>query len=115
VSYTLSQSAGGGTLSSSILYNLWGACGHRPTSKWTLRLSGSWIQNEEIEATSLGGRGKTMLYSIFASATRRISSHISIIGQYSFYIQDQDAGSESVGPVQTGFLSLRYTFDPLVF
>ena len=116
-SYTRSESAGGGTQAASILDNVTVSFDHKPTSKWILRVSGSWLQNKEIEATTLAGKQETILYSTFASATRIINSHFSIIGQYSFYVQDenQNNGSGSVGPVQTGYVSVRYTFDPLVF
>lgn len=116
-SYTRSESAGGDTQAASILDNVTVSFGHKPTSKWTLGLSGAWSRNEEIEATTLGGRQETVLYTTFASVTRIINSHFSIIGQYNFYIQDEDQNnsSGSVGPVHTGFVSVRYTFDPLVF
>jgi hypothetical protein len=116
-SYSRSESAGSDTQAASILDSVTVSFDHKPTKKWILRVSGSWLQSKEIEATTRGGRQEVILYSTFASATRTINSHFSIIGQYSFYIQDEDQnnGSGSVGPVQTGFLALRYTFDPLVF
>ncbi len=117
--YTRSESGGGGTSSASILDTVTLTFNHKLSQRWSYLLYGSWINRKEISASTIGGRREeTGQYRFLTSVTRTISDQLSVIAQYTFYNQhesNQPPGSESVGAVHSGFLSLRYTFDPVVF
>jgi len=118
-SYTRSESSGGGSASSSINDNVTLDFNHRISRHWSLRIFGSWLQSKEIEEVPVPGIGNQdrIQFRALVRATRRITRHLSVAGQFSFFTQDQDesAGSESIGEIFSGFLSLQYTFDPVVF
>jgi hypothetical protein len=119
-SYTRSDTSGGGTSSSSITDKVSLSFNHRLSRQLYFRISGSWLQSKEISDRPGGRRQETTQYRAFTTLTRTITSQLSIVGLFSFFIQDQKqgaltAGSDSIGGVYSGFLSLRYTFDPVVF
>lgn len=116
-SYTRSESSGSGDTSTSIVDNVRLDFKHSLSRRWSLRAFGSWLQSEEIEEVPGGRKQKTSQYRAFASITRRFTRQLSVLGQFSYFNQDQNetARSGSVGDVFSGFLSVRYTFDPIRF
>jgi hypothetical protein len=119
-SYTRSESAGSGNSSSSIVDNISLNIEHRLNRRLTLRILGSWIQSKEISDALGASKRKTTQYRVRTSLTHRITRQLSVVGQFLYLNQDQNrrtggSGSESIGDVYVGFLSLRYTFDPIFF
>jgi hypothetical protein len=121
-SYTRSESAGSGNSSSSIVDNLSLNFEHKLNRQLTFRILGSWIQSKEISEVLGANKRKTTQYRVRTSLTQRITRQLSVIGQFLYLNQDQNrtgttsgSGSESIGDVYVGFLSLRYTFDPVLF
>jgi hypothetical protein len=121
-SYTRSESAGSGNSSSSIVDNVSLNFEHKLNRRLTFRILGSWIQSKEISEVSGTSRRKTTQYRVRTSLTQRITRQLSVIGHFLYLNQDQNrtqttggSGSESIGDVYVGFLSLRYTFDPVLF
>jgi len=114
-SYTRSESSGSGDTSTSIVDNVRLDFKHRLSSRWSFRTLGSWLRSKEIEG--VGSKQETTQYRAFASITRRVTRQLSVMGQFTYYNQDRNstARSGSVGDVFSGFLSLRYTFDPIRF
>jgi len=117
-SYTRSEQSGGGDASSSIVDNVTVNFKHRLDRRSSFRVSGSWIQSKEISEAPGGSKRKTTQYRVITTATRRITRQLSVIGQLLYSNQDENRGatrSNSIGDVYVGFLSLRYTFDPIRF
>jgi hypothetical protein len=119
-SYTRSESSGSGNSSSSIVDNISLNIEHRLNRRLTLRILGSWIQSKEISDALGASKRKTTQYRVRTSLTHRITRQLSVVGQFLYLNQDQNrrtggSGSESIGDVYVGFLSLRYTFDPIFF
>jgi hypothetical protein len=118
VSYTRSESSGGGSTSSSIVDNITLGFTHRLNWRWSFRLRGEWLESKEISETAGITRRETTQYRATTSVTRRITRQLSVTGQFLYFNQDRNQttfGSQSIGDVYTGFLSLRYTFDPFKF
>jgi len=116
--YTRSESAGGGSSSASILDDIRLDGNHRFDRRWSVRISAAWVHRKEIAETA-GRREETTQYLGYFTLTRRLTRQLSISGQYSFLHQDQNETSftsqGSIGTIHTGYVSLRYTFDPVVF
>ncbi|MCA9503951.1 MAG: hypothetical protein KC616_12770 [Myxococcales bacterium] len=117
VSYVRSESRGAGTSSSSIsdLVNV--AYGRALTHRWYLRLNGSWDQREQILKILGGSRLKVTQYRTQGTLSYRLTRQWQVIGQYAFVRQERDQffGTSDTIHAHTGFLSLRYTFDPIPF
>jgi len=117
-SYTRSESSGGGNASSSIVDNVTLDFTHRLDRRWSFRVLGVWLKRKEISEAAGISKLKTTQYRALASVTRRITRQLSVVGQFLYFNQDRNgttSGSRSIGDVYTGFLSLRYTFDPVKF
>jgi hypothetical protein len=116
-SYTRSESSGGGSTSTSISDVVTLEFTHSITRQWSYRFYGTWLQSEEISASTLSGKRKTTQYRAFVSVTHRVSRQLSVVGQVSYFSQDENEAfnSDSIGGVYSGYLALRYTFDPVVF
>jgi hypothetical protein len=117
MSYVRSESRGGGTSSTSFLDNVSVTYDHHFNRQWWFRIFGSWSQRKEISATPGQSKDDTTTYYAFFNLTRRISRQLSIIGRYEYSNQDRDGDptENSVGGVSSGFISLRYTFEPVAF
>jgi hypothetical protein len=117
-SYTRSESSGGGSTSSSIVDNITLNFDHRFSRRWSFRVQGTWLESKEVAEAVGASKQKTTQYRASVSTTRRITRRMSVIGQFSYFNQDQNQttfGSQSIGDVYTGFLSVRYIFDPVKF
>jgi len=122
-SYTRSESSGGGDASSSLVDNVTLDFKHRFDRRTSFRVLGSWINSKEISDASGGSNRETTRYLVVANAKRRITRQLSVIGQFSYSNQDEKRDgilpgttrSDSIGDLYVGFLSLRYTFDPIRF
>jgi hypothetical protein len=119
-SYTRSESAGGGSTSSSIVDNVTLKFDHRFSRRWSFRVQGIWLQSKEVSEATGTNKRKSTQYRAMTSVTRRITRQLSVTGQFLYFNQDQNqnqtaSGSQSIGDVYTGSLSLRYTFDPFKF
>jgi hypothetical protein len=117
-SYTRSESSGGGNSSSSIVDDVTLDFNHRLSRRLTFRLVGSWIAQKEIAETPGASKRETTQYRVTTVVIRRMTRQLSVIGQFQYSNQDEDqgiSGSESIGDLYVGFLSLRYTFDPIRF
>jgi len=121
-SYTRSEQSGGGDASSSLVDNVTLDFKHRVNRRSSFRVLGSWIQSKEISEAPGGRKRETTRYRVTTNATRRISRQLSVIAQFSYSNQDENrddnpgtTGSNSIGDLYIGFLSLRYTFDPIRF
>ncbi len=116
-SYTRSESNGSGTTASSINDYISLDFTHRLDRRWSFGIFGSWLESEEITSLPGGRRQKTTQYRAFVSLTRKVARRVSVTTQFSIFDQDENGstGSGSIGRVYSGFLSLRYTFDPVVF
>lgn len=81
------------------------------------QLNAGWTQRDQlVDVGNFSGLDSTQWQAI-ATITHRLTRHLSVIGQYSFRNISVDNGLSSggVGDINTGFLSLRYTFDPIIF
>jgi hypothetical protein len=78
---------------------------------------GAWFQSKEISSLPGRGKEKRTQYRLFTKLTRKISRQLTIAARLSFFNQDrnQTVGVDSIGNVYSGFVSLRYTFDPVIF
>jgi hypothetical protein len=117
-SYTRSESSGGGSTSSSIVDNVTLNFNHRFTRRWSSRVRGTWLRSKEVSEVALATRRKTTQYRLSTSVIRRITRQLSVTGEFLYFNQDQNQslfGTQSIGDVYVGFLSLRYTFDPIKF
>ena len=117
LSYTRSESDSGGTSSSSIVDVVVLKIDHRFDQRWSLHAEASWNRRKEIVAVGTSRRVKFTQYSASFLVSRKISRQLSVVGHYSYRTQDQSGSSNfnSIGDLHLGFLSLRYTFDPIVF
>jgi predicted porin len=117
VSYTRSESRGGGTSSSAFVDNIALNVNYYFSRQWKLRIYGGWTQRKEISSIPGSAKVDTTNYQAVGTVAHRITPRLSLIGQYAFLNQDQDGGpgTVSIGQVHTGYLALRYTFDPIAF
>ncbi len=118
-SYVRSESSGGNNAVSSINDNISLDFHYRIDRQSTFRILAKWLRSEEISSVPGPGGEKleTTQYSGFASLNRRITRRWTVVGQLSFISQDQNdtPRSNAIGEVYSGYLSIRYTFDPIVF
>ncbi len=121
LSYTRSESGGGGSTSSSIIDVVTLRGDFKLDRHWGFRASGSWSQSKEISSGAIAaiGRMDFAQYNVSATAYRQLSRQLSVLVDYAFVLQEQIGGSSSSSDstldVHTVFLSLRYTFDPVIF
>jgi hypothetical protein len=117
-SYTRSESSGGGSGSSSIVDNVTLNFNHRLSRRWSFRVRGSWLRSKEVAEAVRGSKQKTTQYRASTGVTRRFTRRLSVTGGFLYVNQDEDQSTfstNSIGDVYTGFLSVRYTFDPIQF
>ncbi len=116
-SYTRSESRSGGEVASSIFDNVVAQFTHTFDRRWQVRGVVGWNQREEVSQVTGRERLKIGFYQGLMTVTRTITPRVAIIGQYVFSRQSSNGsnGVRSIGDVHTGFLSLRYTFDPFDF
>jgi predicted porin len=117
-SYTRSESSGGGTASSSIVDNVGLDFTHYFSQKLSVRVEGTWLKSKEINEVARASKRETQQFRVTSSMTKRITGQLSVKGQFMYFNQDENGGttgSQSIGDVYVGFVSLRYTFDPIAF
>jgi hypothetical protein len=131
-SYTRSESSGGGAGSSSIVDNVTLDFTHYLSQKLSVRVLGKWLQSEEISKVVGANKRKMEQFRVATSVTKRITRQLSVMGQVLYFNQDRNQildlipnpnpppilippPSRSIGDVYVGFVSLRYTFDPIAF
>lgn len=116
-SYVRSESRGGGSSSSAFVDNVSLDFNHAFDRQWKMRIYGAWTRRREIAAVPGDYRVETTNYQATGTLTRRITPQLSVSGQFFFLNQDQNGGSssDSIGQIYSGFVSLRYTFEPVVF
>jgi len=117
-SYTRSESSGGGTASSSIVDNVRLDFRHRLSRRWRIHAGGTWLQSKEISEVRNANRRKITQYRVVVEMAREITRQLSVVGQFWYSNQDENRGAtsaSSIGDVSVGFISVRYTFDPVRF
>ena len=114
-SYSRAEGSGGSDASTSITDNLTLTFDHHLSRRWSFRVLGSWLQSEEI-SRAIANEQETTQYRVSARFLRNFTRQLSVVGKFSFFFQDQEGfGSSDIGSLYSGFLSLRYTFEPVVF
>ena len=117
-SYTRSESSGGGTASSSIVDNVTLDYTHFLSQKLSIRVLGKWLKSKEISEVGTASKREMEQFRVATSVTQRITRQLSVMGQFLYFNQDRNQAtprSQSIGDVYVGFVSLRYTFDPIAF
>lgn len=117
-SYTRSESSGGGTASSSIVDNVTLDFTQHLSQKLSVRVLGKWLKSKEISEVASASKREMEQFRVATSVTQRITRQLSVMGQFLYFNQDRNQAtprSQSIGDVYVGFVSLRYTFDPIRF
>ena len=123
LTYTRFQSGTGGTSSASNVDQLTLKLDHHPSRRLTLTMNLSWIQRKTITSVGRTNSQDSLQYSVSTSAIYKISRQFSVIGRASFRRIDYQT-QVSVLPSRTttratniflGTLTLRYSFDPIIF
>ncbi len=116
-SYVRSESSGGNNAGSSINDSISLDFHYRIDRQSTFRILAKWLRSEEISSVADGEKLETTQYSGFASLNRRITRRWTVVGQFSFFTQNQNhiRRANEIGAAYSGYLSIRYTFDPIVF
>ncbi|MFK7894223.1 MAG: hypothetical protein AB8G23_00200 [Myxococcota bacterium] len=115
--YSRSEFRGGFTTSATISDDVTVRGVHEWNRRLVSRLDLGWNRRVQIvDVPGLNNLDTTQWRAVLVN-TYRINRKLSLIGQYAFLTQDIDGGvnSPGVGDTHTGFLSLRYTFDPIIF
>ncbi len=87
------------------------------TRRLVARMNASWNQRKQIVDIEGFGNLDTTQWRAVCTLSYRLSRQLNLIGQYAFRTQEVKgrANFTGVGDIHTGFLSLRYTFDPIIF
>ena len=117
--YTRSESGGGGTSTSSIVDAVNANVSHRFNQAWSARAYGSWSHRKEIvRNTGLANDDEIDTWITIWTLERRLTANLLANARfrYSFQERQNDRNSRTnESEVYSGFLSLRYTFDSIVF
>ncbi|MBY0398651.1 hypothetical protein K2X89_00010 [Myxococcota bacterium] len=119
LSYVRSESRSGTVNSGSAINNELEIVGNRRiTDRIVLRASGAWTSLAQIAKQQVqASRFEVDVYSATGTAEFVLSRRVMLIGQYTFVHQDSSA-SQSISSkidIHSGFVGLRYTFEPLAY
>ena len=120
ITYSRFESASGGGGAASIVDQASFLFDHRPADRWTLRFILNWNQRVQLVDSSpivFIPDQETSRYQAIASARYRIAKHVFVTSQVQYWHQQQlreNARNVSLD-VFTGFIGLRYTFEPLAY
>lgn len=115
--YVRSEFRGGFSASSTISDEVDFDLVHEWTRRLVSRIKVGWNQRQQIVDVPGAVDTDTTQWRAILTNTYKINRKLSLIGQYVFRRQDREGGVNSSFAVDThtGFLSLRYTFDPITF
>jgi hypothetical protein len=123
LSYTRFESGTGGSSTASIVDQVALFLVHRPTRRMRMTMNLSWNSRDTIDSVDLRDSQDSERYAVNASTSYAISDQFSVIGRASFRRLD-DRRQVSILPKRTvtettetflGTLTLRYSFDPIIF
>lgn len=117
VAYSRYESGGGGNVSSTIVDEVSVNGVYRPARHWTLDLYASWNRREQlVDDIGFGGDNKITQYRVRGLVVRQLGERFSIRAFVQYRFQDQETRTSDVDvEIVSGFLGLRYTFDPFIF
>ena len=117
LSYVRSEFRGGVSASSTILDDVNLDLRYDFNRQTFVQANAGWTLREQIvDIEGFNGLDTTQ-WQASVTMTHRLTRQLSLIGQYAFRLQQVEGGNNalSVGATHTGFLSLRYIFDPIKF
>ncbi len=121
LAYSRFESASGGAGASSIVDQATMSFDHRPAERWTVRLIFNWNLREQLVDSDVilnGQDEKTTRYQGVASSIRyRVTKRIFVTSQVQYRYQEQRVknSGDLASEIFTGFIGLRYTFEPLTY
>lgn len=123
IGYTRFESGTGGSSSASIVDQVSFNANHRPSRQWNLNMNLTWNRRKTISSVGAIGKETFQRYSVSASAAYAISRQFSIIGRSSYRrfgnqsritVPVQDTSTQNT-EIFVSTVTLRYTFDPVIF
>ncbi|MCP4905552.1 MAG: hypothetical protein GY910_11280 [bacterium] len=117
LSYSRFESGGGGSVTSSISDSVTGSAIYRVDRWWVLRAFASWSRRKQFaDDVSVGGDEEITHYRVVGSLTRKFTPRLALTGRVQYRVQSQKApGDDPVTETLSGWIALRFSFDPIVF
>ena len=115
IRYRRSESANAGS-GSSIVDSVSLDVKYRPIRNWTLRLFPSWNRRESIVDDFGGGDERVESYNVIGTSEYEIFENVTITSRVRFSQVSRERRTDNdVYNIITGFVGLRYVFEPVVF
>ena len=115
--YSRFESGTGGTAASSIVDQIGVNMRYRIGHTWTFSAYSSWNRREDVtDDLTVGTDNKTTRWLAIGTIQRKLTGNLTLLGRMQYSNQEQDNTSRRTeSEIYSGFISIRYTFDPLVF
>ena len=116
VSYSRFESASGGGGGTSIVDRASVSLSHRPAERVNLRLLFNWNQRQQLVDNPQLPDDDVTRYQAFVTARYRLTEHLYLTSQVEYRFQEQDRQPKDRKiDVVSGYVGLRYTFEPLTY